>query len=451
MMNNTVKREPVTDVVAQEVEILEVNTDARQYARLGWLIVLFGVLGFLSWATLAPLDRGVPMAGTVTVSGNRKVVQHQIGGTIEKILVKDGDTVKVGQVLFRMNDVQTKASADMTRVQWFVAKATEARLNAERDSANVIHFPSGLIDEKRNPAVAVAMLAQEQLFSSRRGALLSEMAAIDENLAGIRSQLRGLEESLSFKKSQQAILKEQLDGLRDLAKEGYIAKNRLLEVERTYAQLNGSVAEDVGNIGRATRQISELGLRKVQRQQDAQKEIRTQLTEVQRDAEALQNRLKALDYDLKNVEVKAPVEGVVVGLNVFTVGAVIPTGFKLLELVPISESLIVEGQLPVNLIDKVHVGLPVELIFSAFNSNITPHIPGVVTQVSADRTVDERTGVPFYKVKASVTPEGKKKLANLQVRPGMPVELFVKTGERTMMNYLLKPILDRANSALSEE
>lgn len=450
-MNSLVKSQPVTDVVAQDVEILEVDTDAGRYARIGWIIVLVGFVGFMLWAIFAPLDRGVPMSGTVMVAGNRKVVQHQNGGTVDKILVKDGDVVKAGQVLFRMNDTQTKASADMTRVQWITAKAVEARLVAERDQASSIRFPAVLLAEKNHPTIAMAISTQEQLFQSRRASFVSDQAAIEENIAGIRSQVKGLEESMGYKKAQQQILKEQLDGMRDLAKEGYVARNRLLEIERAFAQLNGSIAEDIGNMGRATRQISELLLRKTQRQQENQKEIRAQLTEIQRDAEALQNRLSGMDYDLKNVEVKAPVGGVVVGLSVFTSGAVIPSGFKLLELVPEGETFIVEGQLMVNLVDKVHPGLPVELIFSAFNTNTTPHIPGVVTQVAADRTVDERTGMPYYKVKAAVTPEGVKKLANLQVRPGMPVELFVKTGERSMMNYLLKPILDRANSAMSEE
>lgn len=451
MMNNLIKSKQVTDVVSQTVEILDVNTDAKQYARLGWGIVLFGVIGFLLWASLAPLDRGVPLSGTVMVSGNRKVVQHQTGGTIEQILVKDGDSVKAGQVLFRLNEIQTKANAEMTRVQWFTAKSVEARLLAERENASSIRFPASLISEKNNPVVASALSTQEQLFSSRRNSLQSDLAAIDENIAGVRAQLQGLEESMVYKKAQQKIVKEQLDSMRDLAKDGYIARNRMLEIERGFAQLNGSIAEDIGNIGRANRQINELTLRKMQRQQDAQKEIRSQLTEIQRDTESLQSRLAALDYELKNISVKAPVDGVVVGLNVFTNGAVIPSGFKLLELVPAGESWIVEGQLPVNLVDKVHPGLKVELIFSAFNSNTTPHIPGVITQISADRSVDERTGAPYYKVKAVVAPEGMKAIAKLQIRPGMPVELFVKTGERTMMNYLLKPILDRANSAMSEE
>lgn len=451
MNNLALSKKNASDVVTQDVELLEVETDPKSYSRLGWGIVIFGVLGFFLWASFAPLDRGVPLSGAVTVSSNRKVVQHQIGGTIDEILVKDGEVVKQGQVLVRMNNTQVKSNAEITRTQYFSAKATEARLLAERDGAKTVNFPAFLQNERKDPRVENNLLVQQQLFANRRGALEIELNAFDENILGLRSQAKGLEESMVNKKQQQAIVKEQLDGLRELSKDGYIARNRLLEVERTYAQITGSISEDLGSMGRLSRQISETTLRKQQRVQEYQKDVRMQLNDIQREAEALQNRLRALDFDLNNVEVRAPVSGIVVGLNVFTNGAVIPAGAKLMELVPSGDALIVEGHLPVHLIDKVHPGLKVELIFTAFNVNKTPHIPGVVTQVSADRSIDEHTGQPYYKLKAAVAPEGLKMISKLEIRPGMPVELFVKTGERTMMNYLLKPVIDRAGSALSEE
>jgi protease secretion system membrane fusion protein len=451
MKNALVKRNIVTDVASQNVEVLEVNTDARSYSRLGWIIILVGVVGFLLWASIAPLDKGVPMSGNVAVASSRKAIQHLTGGTVDEILVKDGDIVVAGQPLVRMNNVNAKSAAEIARVQLFTAQAIEARLMAEREGAKSISFPKELDAAKNDPRVASNILLQQQLFSSRQISMQSEIGALDENIAGLRSQSKGLEESMVSKKQQQQFLKEQLDGMRDLAKDGYIARNRLLDLERTYAQVNGSVSEDIGNMGRVSRQISELSLRKLQRQQDYQKEIRTQLSDVQKEAESLQNRLTALDFDLGNVLIKAPVAGTIVGLNVFTKGAVVPGGFKLMELVPTDDKLIVEAMLPVNLVDKVHKGLKTELIFSAFNTNTTPHIPGVITQISADRTVDERTGQAFYKVRAEVAPEGLKMIANLNIRPGMPVELFVSTGGRTMMNYLLKPVTDRAHSAMTED
>lgn len=451
MKNIIEQKNLITDVTPRHIEMLEVETDASSYARLGWLIVLVGVVGFLIWASFAPLDKGVPLSGNIAVATNRKIVQHQTGGTIDQILVKDGDEVKAGQVLVKMNDVNAKSAAEIARGQWLADKAIEARLIAERDGAQSIHFPKELEDAKNDARVAESLLAQQQLFSTRRFALQSDLSAIEENIAGLKLQAAGLEESMVNKKQQQVFLKEQVESMRDLAKDGYVARNRLLDLERTYAQVNGGISEDIGNFGRLKRQILELTFRKTQRMQDAQKEVRTQLADVQKEAGSLQSRLEALDFDLQNSLVRAPVDGTVVGLNVFTNGAVVAGGFKLLELVPKDDALIVEAVLPVNLVDKVHEGLKVEMIFSAFNSNTTPHIPGIVTQVSADRAIDERNGQPFYKVRAAVSPEGKAEVNKLQVRPGMPVELFVKTGERTMMNYLLKPVFDRAKTALTEE
>jgi protease secretion system membrane fusion protein len=443
----------VAEVVTHDVEPLEVNTDARVYSRLGWLIVLLGVGGFLIWALFAPLDKGVPLSGTVAKESNRKAVQHLSGGTVQQILVKDGDTVKAGQVLVRMNPVVAQSGFDMTDGQYLTARATEARLIAERDGQGKISFPPELEKRRNEPRVAEMMALQNQLLASRRGSLQNEMGAVDESIAGLKLQVKGLEESRESKKEQVKILKEQLEGMRDLAKEGYIARNRLLDLERTYAQLNGAISEDIGNIGRSQRQVIELTLRKSQRTQDYQKEVRTLLTDTQKEAEALGSRLEAQRFELGNVEVRAPVDGTVVGLAVYTQGGVVSPGFRMMDIVPSGDQLIVDGQLPVNLVDKVHAGLKVELMFSAFNTNKTPHIEGEVETVSADRSVDEKSGMPYYKVRVRVTPKGARMITQhkLNIIPGMPVELFVKTGERTMMNYLLKPIFDRAQSSMSED
>lgn len=444
-------KDAVTDVAAADPALQDVNTDETKHTRLGWWIVLAGVGGFLLWATFAPLDKGVPLPGNVTVATQRKAIQHQTGGTVDDILVKEGDVVKAGQVLVRMNDVQARAAAEVTRVQYFTARAAEARLTAERDGKSSVTFPAELENAKSDARVEANISLQRQLFSSRQSAIQNELAAIEESIAGLKAQVRGLEETREMQKIQQKILKEQLDDLRDLAKEGYVARNRVLDLERTYAQVNGSIAEIIGNIGRAQRQIAEQSLRRVQRQQEYQKEVRTQLADVQKEAEAMENRLRSQDFELANTQVKAPVDGTVVGMNVFTHGGVVAAGFRMMDVVPSNDPLIIEGQVPVHLIDKVHKDLPVELIFSAFNQNQTPHVPGLVTQVSADRMIEEKTGQAYYKVQVQVTPEGKKMLAHLQVRPGMPVEVFIKTGERTMMSYLLKPVFDRAKTALTEE
>jgi len=429
----------------------QVETDETQHTKLGWWIVLAGFGGFILWASFAPLDKGVPISGTVTVASNLQAVQHQTGGTIDRILVKEGDHVKVGQVVVRMNDVQIKAQAEITRSQLYTARAVEARLLAERDSKNEIAFPAELLSLQSDPRVANNLIIQNQLFTSRRLALQHEIAALDEGTAGLKVQLRGLEATKISKNQQLKFLEEQLVNLRELAKDGFVPRNRVLDLERTYTQLAGEISSDIGNIGRTQRQITELEQRRIHRQQEYQKEVRQQLSDIQREADSLSSRLSGQDFELANVEVRAPVDGFVVGMNVFTEGGVIGPGFKLMDIVPSDDLLVITGQVPVHLIDKVHVDLPVDLIFSALNQKKTPNIPGTVTQVSADRLTDERTGLPYYNMKAKVTSEGMKQLSDQQIKAGMPVEIFIKTGERSLMSYLFKPILDRLHSSLGEE
>ncbi len=442
-----------TDVITHDVSPLTVNTDAGAYSKLGWVIVLGGVVGFLLWGFLAPLDKGVPLMGSVAKESNRQAVQHLAGGTVDDILVKEGDVVKAGQVLVRMNRVQANAQVEISRAQYFNSRAIEARLIAERDGKASVAFPDALKSASGDPRVAQNVGLQTQLFSSRKMALENELGAIDEMVAGLKLTISGTEASRDSKKEQLAILKEQVDNMRDLVKDGYVARSRLLDLERAAAQINGALAEDVGQIGRAKRQISELSMKRMQRSQEFQRDVRTQLAEVQKEAEAMKNRMAAEDHVLQNVDVKSPVDGVVMGVNIHTRGGVVSQGFKLMDVVPTGDALIVEGQLPVNLVDKVHPGLAVDLNFSAFNVNKTPKIPGVISTVSADRLIDEKSGAPYYKVSARVTPEGVKLIATnkLEVRPGMPVDLFVKTGERTMMNYLFKPLIDRAKTSMTEE
>jgi protease secretion system membrane fusion protein len=445
------KQDAVSSVVVHDVTTLGVNTDATRYARMGWLIVLFGVIGSIVWAMMAPLDKGVPVSGTVVVASNRKAVQHPTGGIVAEIMVKEGDKVKEGQVLLRLNDIRNKSEAEISRTQYFNARTTEARLAAERDGKDSIVFPKELEEAKKDPRVASNMSLQTQLFHSRRSAMQSEMGAVDENIAGLKSQLRGIEESRENKKVQKKITQEQVDSMRELARDGYVARSRLLDLERTMAQLNGAIAEDTGNIGRTKRQISELELRVSQRRQEFQRDVRTQLGEVRKEADSLAERLVSQNFDQANSDVKAPVAGTVVAMTVFTKGGVVSGASKLMEIVPEADELEIEGMVPVHLIDKVHAGLKVDLTFPAFNQNTTPHIPGVVVNVSPDRFTDERNGAPFYKMKTKVTKDGLKLLAKNNVISGMPVEMFVKTGERTMMSYLLKPLLDRARTSLTEE
>lgn len=332
--------------------------DENYYAWLGWQVAIWGFGGVILWAYLAPIEKGVSATGYVITDSNRKAIQPSSPGIIDEILVKEGQTVKAGEVLIRLNPINAKAQANATR----------------------------------------------------------------ETISGLQAQANGLEQSIAQKKQQSNLLERQLVGLRELADDGYLPKNKVLEMERQQLQLKGSILEDEGNLTRTKKQIAEQG-----------------------------ERLNPAEYDLANTELKSPVDGQVVNLSIFTVGGVVSPGAKLLEVIPSKESMMVEGQLPVHLVDKVHVDLPVEMMFTAFNTNRTPHIPGTLISVGADRIVDEKTGAPYYKIQAITTKRGAKLLGDLKVRPGMPVELFIKTGEQSMMTYLMKPIFDRAHSALRED
>lgn len=436
----------VLDTPASAVDI-----DDRPHTRAGWLIVLVGVCGFLAWAAFAPLDQGVPAPGTVMVSGNRQAVQNLVGGVIDEILVRDGAHVKAGDVLIRMNETQSKSEAESLRGQYYSLLAVQARLAAERDGQDRVTYPEALLEAKADPRVQQAIALQDQLFETRRLALQSELAAGAEGVAALRAQITGLQSIVSSRKDQSGFLKEQLTGMRDLAREGYVPRNRLLELERTWSQLTGDLAEATAGIVQAQRQIAEMEQRMTLRQREYQREVRTQLTDTQREVQTLYSRITYADFALRHADVRSPASGIVVGLSVFTNGGVVQAGTHMMDIVPADEPLMVEVKVPVHLIDKVHPELPVEMMFTAFNQRTTPHIPGKVVNVSADRLVEEKTGEPYYRVEAQVTPEGEKMLTTHEVRPGMPVDVLVKTGERSMLNYLFRPILDRANTALVQE
>ena len=425
--------------------------DDTRYSRLGWLLMLGGFLGFLGWAALAPLDKGVAVSGKVMVSGHRKVVQHPSGGIVERIDVRDGDKVVAGQVLIRLKETPLLGQAQSLRSQFYGSLASEARLNAERDGALEVSFPTELTTLAAAPEVASNLALQRQLFDSRRQALLLDQQGIHESIAGAEAQLRGVRDSQASKVLQRTALTEQLQGLRELAREGFIPRNRLLDSERVYAQVLGSISEDYGRIGQLQRQVLEMRLKIRQLAEEYQKEVRTQLADTRVRTEDLRNRLASAEFELANSQLRAPVAGIVVGLDVFTEGGVIKPGQALMEIVPQGEPLLVEARVPVELADKVHPGLPVELMFSAFSQSTTPRVAGEVTLVSADRQVDERTDEPYYTLRAQVSDAGMAQLAGLQIRPGMPVEAFVRTGERSMLNYLFKPLLDRTQMALVEE
>ncbi|KAB0544444.1 HlyD family type I secretion periplasmic adaptor subunit [Kerstersia gyiorum] len=430
------------------------SVDERYFVRLGWLIVLVGVMGFLGWAMLAPLDAGVPVEAKVVVSGNRKAVQPITGGRVERILVSEGQRVQAGQVLVVLEPNVAANQLDSLQFQFFSSLAMENRLMAERDGLSDIRFDERLLQagQEGQAQGAEIIQAQRQLFDSRRRAQQITLDGLEATLRGLREQRDSLLRILQSRLSQREAFERQLAGQRSLAADGLLARNRLLESERQFLQLVGAVADDQGRLAQLQGQVQEYQLRLVQQREDYQKELRTALAETRTRTADLGARLDSARYDVGNMQILAPTEGIVAGLAVFTQGGVVSAGDKLMDIVPLDQPLIVEGRLPVQDVDKIHVGQPVELEFAAFNRASTPRLPGTVKTVSADRLEDPYQGLPYYHVEINVDElQGREVLPGLQLQPGMPVTAFIKTGERTMMSYLLKPLRDRARLALTEE
>jgi protease secretion system membrane fusion protein len=418
--------------------------------RWGWALVLLGFCGFMSWAALAPLDSGVSSPGVVVVAGNRRSVQPLAGGKIAELRARDGDTVKAGQVLVRLDDTQARSQLEVVRGQWSSALAVAARLQAESAGRAAIAFPEALRNEHADPRAAGAMALQTALLATRRQALDNDLGALRENVRGLQAQMRGLKEAGRSRREQQRLLLEEIERQRDLVKDGFLPRNRLSEQERLLASINASLAEDAGNLGRVRQQIAETQARMAARESQQRQEVDTQLADVQRDAAAQASRLQALEFELANTEVRSPADGIVIGVAVHTVGGVVAAGTPLMEIVPADEALKIDAQISPQLIDKVRAGLAVDILFPAFQQATTPHIPGRVLTVSADALVEPKQGAQYFKAVIEVTPEGMKRLRDHQIRAGMPAEVFVRTGERTLLNYLVKPLRDRLTRALTE-
>ncbi|ARA76891.1 HlyD family type I secretion periplasmic adaptor subunit [Pectobacterium brasiliense] len=425
--------------------------DEKRAVRLGWLLVLAGFGGFLLWALFAPLDKGVMVNGSVVISGNRKVVQHNQGGIVDKIQVKDGDRVEAGQILLTLNEVDARSASEGLDGQYLQLVAREGRLLAEQQRLSDMVMTPRLQPLAGKPEMSVITALQRDLLRSRQQSLKLEAEGMRTSIAGMEASLSAQRQVMSSKQKQRETLEQQLQGLRSLAAENYVPRNKMLENERLLAQLNGDIAQLAGDINRTRRDIEQQTLLIAQRQQEYDKEVNSELADVRALLSDVGSKKEKADFNLANIQMRAPVSGTVVGLKVFTEGGVIAPGQTLLEIVPDDQPLLVDARLPVELVDKVWPGLPVELQFVAFNQSTTPRVAGTVELLSADRLLDERDGSPYYSLRVQVDEAGKRALEGLEVKPGMPVQGFVRTGERSFVNYLFKPLMDRLHLALTEE
>lgn len=408
-----------------------------------WVVLLSFAL-FMAWAAFAPLDAGVSVSGSVVVMGSRKSVQHPAGGVVTAISVREGDLVKQGDVLLKINPLNTAASLASAEIDYINALATESRLEAERGAAAKIQWLSELAGLAQDPRVQEAKALQTRLFESRRREFDDQQRILQEQLVGLRAQRAELMKVQALRKEQLAVLSTEANNNRDLANEGYIPRSRANEVERTRSEMLSSLSNVASEVARNESSITATRLQLVQQQSAYRKEADTQLAEVQKNRKSIQSKLEALRFELSLTDIRAPVDGSVVGLKANTVGGVIQSGQVLMEIVPRDGRLIVEAQVPPQSIDKVRVGQEADIRFSAFNLNTTPIVPGKVNLVGADKltSTNPQQG-EYYLAQVETTAEGLKLLGDRVVQPGMPVEVIFKTGERSFLSYLIKPLTDR--------
>lgn len=429
---------------------LTLQTDPAPAIRFG-LILIVSVLGvFMTWSLLAPLDQGVVAPGVVNVDSNRKTIQHLKGGTVKEIPVRDGDHVKKGDVLLVLDDTQWRAGLDIEQDAYWSARAIEARLIAERDRQNHITFPEELLSDAASPRLKEILRVQNELFQARRHSLEGEVAIYRESIAGLQEHIVGLEGLEKNKAKQIALFTEELTALTKLLEKGHVARTQVFEVQRAIASLTGDRASHLSEIASTRKNIGEMKLKILQREQDFLKEVETDLEAIKQEAIARYQRMISAQYDLDHSIITAPVDGMVMGKTAYTIGGVIRPGDDIMFVIPEGERMILQAQIRPQDIDKVKVGLKADVRLSAFNQSTTPVIEGEVTMVSADRTEDKRTGMPYYASRVVITDDGMLRLGDLQIQPGMPVDIIIKTGERTFMSYLMKPFMDRIALAFKE-
>ena len=427
----------------------ELPTSDRKTRRLGYgiLIVVFGIFG--TWAAVAPLDGAVHAPGVVTVQTYRKTVQHLEGGIVKDVLAHDGDMVKKGDPLIILDDGQLRAEFDMTHNQLIAAKAMEARLVAERDNLSEINF--GSMVEAGSPRGIEARAGETQVFNARRGARLGQISVLQERIGQLNQQIKGTDAMIGTKNNLEKSYTGEITELTDLLSQGFIDKQRMLEQERKLDMLKSEVADHRSSITKTRLQINETQLQILQINKDFNSEVAKELADVQTKAYDLQERASALADRLSRIIIRAPDDGMVIGMTVHTIGGVVRQATPLLDIVPSVSELIVEAQVAPNDINRVAVGKFADIRFSAFNSATTPVIPSVVTSISADRLTNEKTGAPYYLIRAQVTPEGVAKLGDRKLLAGMPADVLVNTGERTMLQYLLQPARNAISESMIEE
>ena len=389
----------------------------------------------LSGAVIAP--------GVMVVDTNVKKVQHPTGGVVGELRVRDGDQVKAGDVVVRLDETVTQANLAIVVNGLTELWARQGRLEAERDGAKTITFLPE-IERKADREVARVMAGEQALFETRRRAREGQKAQLKERIGQLKEQINGLDDQIRAKKREIELIHQELEGVRDLWRKNLVQIQRVTALERDAARLEGERGSLVSSIAQTKGKITETELQILQIDQDLRTEVGKELAEIRGKIAELVERKVAAEDQLKRIDIRAPQDGMVHQSSVHTVGGVITAGEAIMLIVPQADALTVESKLMPQDIDQVRPGQMAALRFSAFNQRTTPELNGLVTRVSADLTTEQRTGATYYTVRISISDEQVARLGGLKLLPGMPVEAFIQTGERTIVSYLTKPFTDQA-------
>ncbi len=438
------------------------DSDARPDASSGWPVwrysiagaiatgALVGVLG--GWAAFADLAGAVIAPGEVRVASNRQVVQHRFGGSVAEILVRDGDVVRAGDVLLRLNDTRLKAERAILQRRLDGSRAQRARLVAESDNAATISFGVDLLARaRRDPELAEIMSGQASLLAARSSTHREARAQLESRIDQIENEIDGFESQIAAGNGQGEIVRGEIRTLRGLYERGLTMRPMLVERQLEAAGIDRDLAAFASQIAGARSRIGENRIALARLNAERLEQIVTELRELEIRIPDLEDELSKIDDELSGIDVTAPVGGIVHGLSVHTPGAVIRPADPILAIVPSAERLIVEARVAPDSIDELHLDQTAMVRFSAFNARTTPELAGTVARVAADRTIDQVTGQPYYAVEVAVQPRELERLDGLTLIPGMPAEIFMRTAERTPLSYLLKPLTDHLRRAMREE
>lgn len=412
---------------------------------IGLFFVVFG-----GWTALAPLKSAAIAPGVVAVESNRKTIKHLEGGIVAEINVGDGDVVTAGQTLLRLDDTQARVMLQRLRGRMVAALALAARLIAERDGKDTIVFPPELLAPEVRKANADTLEGQMNIFQARRGGLAGQKRILEQQSAQLSEEIVGLRGQIRAEDTQLELIRSEMSDVGQLVEKGLAKRSRLLALQRRSAEIEGTRSRNIAAVARARQQIAETRLRVSELGTQQLNQVVEELRNVQTELFDLEERIHSAEDVLLRTNIRAPLDGTIVGLQVHTPGGVIGPGEPLMDLVPSGTGLIIEAQVDPNDIDIVHAGLPAQVRLTAFNQRTFVPVEGKVLTVSADRLTDERSGIPYFLARVVLVENLSKDVA-VALYPGMQAEVMIVTGERTVLDYLFRPFMTSLGRAFRED